>query len=64
MNVGNGWFIVGGNWKCNGMCVLVKMLIEELNVGELRDVDVVVASSFLFLDEATETLKVLYEVVV
>ena len=61
-NAGNGRFVVGGNWKCNGTRASVKALIEELNAGELRDVDVVVAPPFLFLDEATETLRAPYEV--
>ena len=54
---GNGRFIVGGNWKCNGTKASVEALVAGLNAGDLADnVDVVVAPPFLYMDQAMATL--------
>ena len=53
---GNGRFIVGGNWKCNGTKASVEALVAGLNAGDLADnVDVVVAPPFLYMDQAMAT---------
>jgi len=51
---GNGRFIVGGNWKCNGTKASVTALIDELNAGQLSGakVDIVVAPTFLHIHTA------------
>lgn len=62
-NAGTGRFIVGGNWKCNGDLASVRALMAALNAGDIADnVDVVVATPFLYIDEAKRTLKAPIEV--
>jgi triosephosphate isomerase len=61
--VGSGKFIVGGNWKCNGTKASVSALLAELKSGDVgKNVDVVVAPPFLYIDEAMEALSAPYEV--
>eukprot|EP00929_Paragymnodinium_shiwhaense_P025045 TRINITY_DN1523_c0_g2_i1.p2 TRINITY_DN1523_c0_g2~~TRINITY_DN1523_c0_g2_i1.p2 ORF type:complete len:311 (-),score=105.23 TRINITY_DN1523_c0_g2_i1:133-1065(-) len=60
-------FIVGGNWKANGSPESVKKLVEELNAGDVKvdtskDVEVVCAPGFLFLDEVKKNLRKDYAV--
>eukprot|EP00929_Paragymnodinium_shiwhaense_P025051 TRINITY_DN1523_c0_g5_i1.p1 TRINITY_DN1523_c0_g5~~TRINITY_DN1523_c0_g5_i1.p1 ORF type:complete len:342 (-),score=84.98 TRINITY_DN1523_c0_g5_i1:182-1123(-) len=55
-------FIVGGNWKANGSPESVSKLIEELNAGDIKvdtskDVEVVCAPSFVFLNEVKSNLR-------
>jgi triosephosphate isomerase len=60
---GNGRFIVGGNWKCNGTKASVEALVAGLNAGDLADnVDVVVAPPFLYIDQAMSTLDAKFKV--
>ena len=60
---GNGRFIVGGNWKCNGTKASVEALVAGLNAGDLADnVDVVVAPPFLYIDQAMAALDAKFEV--
>eukprot|EP00929_Paragymnodinium_shiwhaense_P025046 TRINITY_DN1523_c0_g3_i1.p1 TRINITY_DN1523_c0_g3~~TRINITY_DN1523_c0_g3_i1.p1 ORF type:complete len:313 (-),score=79.70 TRINITY_DN1523_c0_g3_i1:326-1264(-) len=60
-------FIVGGNWKANGSPESVSKLIEELNAGEVtvdtsKDVEVVCAPSYVFLNEVKNNLRKDYAV--
>ena len=60
---GNGRFIVGGNWKCNGTKASVEALVKGLNGGDIADkVDVVVAPPFLYIDQAMESLDSKFKV--
>jgi triosephosphate isomerase len=60
---GNGKFIVGGNWKCNGTKASIEALVEGLNAGDVADnVDVVVAPPFLYIDQAMGSLSDRFEV--
>jgi triosephosphate isomerase len=60
---GNGRFIVGGNWKCNGTKSSVEALVAGLNEGELAEnVDVVVAPPFLYIDQVMSTLDAKFQV--
>jgi|TARA_B110000977_G_scaffold180870_1_gene241020 triosephosphate isomerase len=60
---GNGRFIVGGNWKCNGTKASVEALVKGLNAGDIADkVDVVVAPPFLYIDQAMGALHPKFKV--
>eukprot|EP00798_Chlamydomonas_sp_ICE-L_P030878 gene30878-35923_t len=51
-------FFVGGNWKCNGTVSSVKELVAGLNAGAgaIKDVDVVVAPTYIHLDMVQQSL--------
>lgn len=60
---GNGRFIVGGNWKCNGNKASIDELIGVLNKGTLESkVDVVVAPPFLYIDQVQRSLDPKFKV--
>ncbi|KFM27931.1 Triosephosphate isomerase, chloroplastic [Auxenochlorella protothecoides] len=56
---GHGTFFVGGNWKANGSTASVNTLVKELNeAGSLpKNVEVVVAPPFIFLDQVQQSLQ-------
>ena len=50
-------FFVGGNWKCNGTTASVRKLVDELNAGSVpRDIDVICAPPFLYVDYVLQHL--------
>lgn len=60
---GEGKFIVGGNWKCNGTTESIAQLISDLNAGTItKDVEVVCAPPFVYLAQAQASLGPPYEI--
>jgi len=50
-------FFVGGNWKCNGTKASIATLVGRLNSAEVpKNVDVIVAPTFLHIDSVQRTL--------
>ena len=59
---GHGKFFVGGNWKCNGSKDSVTKLINDLNAAEVpEDVDIIVAPTFIHLEQVQSALKKPYQ---
>ncbi|KAF9975493.1 triosephosphate isomerase [Actinomortierella ambigua] len=51
-------FIVGGNYKLNGSLDSLKTLVDTLNQGNLdKEVEVVVAPPFIYLDHVRKTIR-------
>lgn len=60
---GDGKFIVGGNWKCNGTRDSIRALVAQLNAAPPMDnMEVVVAPPFLYLDQVLGSLHPRYGV--
>ena len=59
---GHGKFFVGGNWKCNGTKDSVTKLINDLNAADVpEDIDIVIAPTFIHLEQAQAKLKKPYQ---